>query len=139
MTLGMNFIKRNLAALLSVMMLCTLLQAIVITTSPPAVALTCAQGGSCIVGDRGPGGGIIFYVAASNFSSPGSVCNTSCRYLEVAPSTWRTGAVQDDTTFQWSSNTTDQSTQNSNTAGSESGLPGEKFNWKIGQGSTTRV
>ena len=62
--------------------------------------LTCAQGGTCVVGDTGPGGGIVFYVAGSNFTSTGSDCNTACRYLEVAPAaseasrTWATGANQ---------------------------------------------
>jgi hypothetical protein len=62
------------------------------------VALTCAQGGVCAVGDTGPGGGIVFYVAGSNFTSTGSDCNTACRYLEAAYAaseavrTWATGA-----------------------------------------------
>jgi uncharacterized repeat protein (TIGR02543 family) len=46
---------------------------------------SCASGGACVVGDTGPGGGIVFYVAGSNFTSTGSNCNTACRYLEVAP------------------------------------------------------
>jgi len=45
----------------------------------------CAEGGTCVVGDTGPGGGKVFYVAGSNFTSTGSDCNTACRYLEVAP------------------------------------------------------
>jgi hypothetical protein len=35
------------------------------------------------VGDTGPGGGVVFYVSAANFTSVGSDCNTTCRYLEV--------------------------------------------------------
>ena len=50
------------------------------------VSLSCAQGGECKVGDTGPGGGIVFYVASSNFASAGSDCGTTCRYLEAAPS-----------------------------------------------------
>jgi hypothetical protein len=46
---------------------------------------TCADGGACVVGDTSPSGGIVFYVAGSNFTSTGSDCNTACRYLEVAP------------------------------------------------------
>ena len=38
-----------------------------------------------VVGDIGPGGGFVFYVSAANFTSTGSVCNTACKYLEVAP------------------------------------------------------
>ena len=54
-----------------------------ITTT--TVALTCATGGTCAVGDTGPGGGVVFYVAGSNFTSTGSDCNTACKYLEAAP------------------------------------------------------
>ena len=51
-------------------------------------AVTCAAGGACIVGNTGPGGGIVFYVQASGgtFTSTGSDCNTECKYLEVATS-----------------------------------------------------
>lgn len=63
------------------------------------VALTCATGGACAVGDTGPGGGIVFYVSATNFTSTGSDCNTTCKYLEVAPTDQSTGIA-------WCSNTT---------------------------------
>ena len=43
------------------------------------------------VGDTGPGGGIVYYVSASNFTSTGSTCDTACKYLEVAPSSWNAG------------------------------------------------
>jgi hypothetical protein len=49
------------------------------------------------VGDTGPGGGIVFYVSAANFTSTGSDCNTTCKYLEAAPTDhatlvpWATG------------------------------------------------
>lgn len=62
--------------------------------------LACADGGTCAVGDTGPGGGIVFYVASSNFTSTGSDCGTTCRYLEAAPAaseagrSWATGANQ---------------------------------------------
>jgi hypothetical protein len=38
------------------------------------------------VGDRGPGGGLVFYVhpGGGTFASPGSDCGSSCRYLEAA-------------------------------------------------------
>jgi len=55
-----------------------------------AVALTCATGGTCAVGDAGPGGGTVFYVASSRFTSIGSACGTVCRYLEAAPVGWIT-------------------------------------------------
>jgi hypothetical protein len=54
-------------------------------TASNAVAPICATGGTCVVGDAGPGGGVVFYVAASNFTSTGSDCNTACKYLEAAP------------------------------------------------------
>jgi len=54
-------------------------------TTTTTVALTCATGGTCAVGDTGPGGGVVFYVAGSNFTSTGSDCGTTCRYLEAAP------------------------------------------------------
>jgi hypothetical protein len=47
------------------------------------VGSTCAQGGPCAVGDTGPGGGIVFYVAASQQSWG--------RYLEAAPANWSGG------------------------------------------------
>ena len=61
------------------------------------VVRTCANGGDCIVGNTGPGGGIVFYVSAANFTSTGSDCNTTCKYLEAAPTDhatlvpWATG------------------------------------------------
>jgi hypothetical protein len=65
-------------------------------TSPAHAALTCAQGGTCAVGDTGPGGGTVYYVDATGFpcgptfSNTGSPTGGLCRYLEVAPSTWYT-------------------------------------------------
>jgi hypothetical protein len=64
---------------------------------------SCADGGACVVGDTGPGGGIVFYVhddADDLFTSTGSDCGTSCKYMEAAPFsgqvslTWSTGANQ---------------------------------------------
>jgi hypothetical protein len=49
-------------------------------------AATCATGGVCALGETGPGGGKVFYVASSNFTSTGSDCGTACKYLEAAPS-----------------------------------------------------
>jgi titin len=43
-------------------------------------ALTCAQGGTCQIGDTGPGGGKVFYDAGSTLSWG--------RYLEAAPVGW---------------------------------------------------
>ena len=44
-------------------------------------ALTCAKGGTCKVGDVGPGGGIVFYVAPTQQSWG--------RYLEAAPTDYQ--------------------------------------------------
>jgi len=59
-----------------------------VTTTTTGDALMCAAGGTCAVGDMGPGGGTVFYVASSQFTSTGSACNTACRYLEAAPTGW---------------------------------------------------
>ena len=97
---------------------------------------TCAEGGVCAVGDRGPGGGYVFYVSAANFTSTGSTCNTTCKYLEVAPSDWQNNYPQNDPArvLQYQDgggmNQVDQnfgdSTEGFNTD--------EKVNWRIGQG-----
>jgi hypothetical protein len=101
-------------------------------TPAPAAAVVYA------VGDRGPGGGIVYYVSATNFTSTGSACNTTCKYLEVAPSTWQGTGVADDLNYVWSDNVTVATGQDTVTASAE-GVPGRsyappKFNWKIGQG-----
>jgi titin len=48
--------------------------------------ISCANGGACALGEIGPGGGKVFYVASGTFTSTGSSCGTTCRYLEAAPS-----------------------------------------------------
>jgi len=64
--------------------------------------IPCALGGICTVGDTGPGGGKVFYVSQSAFTSGGSVCATSCHYLEAAPSGWSGSTV--DPAAGWSNN-----------------------------------
>lgn len=59
--------------------------------------VTCAQGGSCALGDTGPGGGKVFYYSAVGFSC-GPTFASTCNYLEVAPSTWSGSA---DTAYRW--------------------------------------
>ena len=63
------------------------------TSSRSIETLTCAQGGPCVVGDTGPGGGRVFHVS-KGFAAPGTACGSSCKYLEAAPATW-SGANQD--------------------------------------------
>jgi hypothetical protein len=60
-----------------------------VVASTPQVALTCATGGTCVVGDRGPGGGIVFYVATTPFAC-GPTRTSTCRHLEAAPTGWNT-------------------------------------------------
>jgi hypothetical protein len=59
---------------------------------------------TCKVGDIGPGGGTVFYVASETFTqvgATGSMCATNCKYLEAAPNTWSGGA---DPSLSWATN-----------------------------------
>lgn len=59
-----------------------------------ASGASCAQGGACAVGDTGPGGGKVFYVAPTQQSWG--------RYLEAAPANWSGGADnQASNTSKW--------------------------------------
>jgi hypothetical protein len=62
---------------------------------------------TCQIGDTGPGGGIIFYVADTFFTqvgASGSMCTNNCKYLEAAP-TSGINAWSDTPTVAWSGNT----------------------------------
>lgn len=74
-----------------------------LTLQSGAHVLTCAEGGKCVVGDMGPGGGTVFYVS-TGFTATGTPCNSSCRYLEAAPVSG-TNAWTDQPSM-WSANTT---------------------------------
>jgi hypothetical protein len=67
------------------------------------VVRTCASGGECIVGNTGPGGGIVFYVAPTTFAC-GATLASACKYLEAAPTSG--AAAWTDATYAWSGNTT---------------------------------
>jgi hypothetical protein len=54
--------------------------------------LTCAQGGTCALGDTGPGGGIVFIVQTPVAEAP-------WRYMEAAPNTWSGGVA--DPSIRW--------------------------------------
>jgi uncharacterized protein YjbI with pentapeptide repeats len=58
------------------------------TTSTTAAPVSCAGGGTCAVGDTGPGGGIVVYTSGSG----------STKYMEVAPQTWYNSS---ETPFRW--------------------------------------
>jgi hypothetical protein len=53
----------------------------------PMKTAKCNQGGPCSVGDIGPGGGIVFYVATSP--------QWWGTYIEAAPSNWSTSSIGD--------------------------------------------
>jgi hypothetical protein len=58
----------------------------------------------CQIGDIGPGGGTIFYIAPEAFTqvgATGAMCSTDCRYLEAAPYGWL--GEGPDPSFYWSS------------------------------------
>jgi hypothetical protein len=67
--------------------------------------LTCATGGTCVVGNTGPGGGFVYYVDSTGFScgenytTSGSPTGGLCRYLEVAPSGWSNTASDPETVW----------------------------------------
>jgi hypothetical protein len=68
-----------------------------ISRASDVVALTCATGGTCEVGETGPGGGVVFYVqAAGGTFTCGATLTSTCKYLEAAPTDQSTGAWCDD-------------------------------------------
>jgi hypothetical protein len=79
-----------------------------VATSSSAVKFTIQSGvhvpfcdensGSCL-GKKGPGGGTVFYQAATSFSC-GPTLNLTCKFLEYAPATWYTN---DDNGGTWQS------------------------------------
>ena len=70
----------------------TFTRTLTFTVLPTSFA-TCANGGTCAVGDTGPGGGTVYYVSVSGFTC-GATHTSTCHYLEVAPNTWN-GGVND--------------------------------------------
>ena len=59
------------------------------------------------VGNTGPGGGKIFYVATSTGFNCGPTITEKCYYLEAAPSGWNTGA---DPSLSWATNVNNHTT-----------------------------
>lgn len=69
--------------------------------------------GAYNVGDTGPGGGIIFYVADTTFSC-GPTLNELCEYLEAAPNNWSgAGLTAEDPRRTWA----DAANQSTSVAG----------------------
>jgi hypothetical protein len=60
-------------------------------TAEPVAVATCAEGGACVVGDIGPGGGLVFYNAGSR--------QDWGQFLELAPKAWYDGNA--DPTSKW--------------------------------------
>jgi hypothetical protein len=58
------------------------------TGMPSSVASTTPTP-TYVVGDTGPGGGVIYYVANTPFAC-GASLSTQCTYLEVSPTSWNT-------------------------------------------------
>ncbi|CAB4329642.1 MAG: leucine-rich repeat protein [Actinobacteria bacterium] len=57
-----------------------------------ATTLTCAQGGECVVGDTGPGGGVVFYVDSTGDGfNCGPTGDDMCMYLENGRGVGATG------------------------------------------------
>jgi hypothetical protein len=69
------------------------------------LALACADGGVCAVGDTGPGGGKVFYVHASGTFACGVTLSSTCKYLEAAPTSGT--AAWTDAPYAWSGNTSE--------------------------------
>ena len=100
---------------ISFSLIATLLIGISAASTAPAHAATCAEGGPCALGDTGPGGGKVFYVAPSTFAC-GVSLNLYCKYLEAA--TTLTTPSWSDTPLSWSGNTTTFSGATSTAIGS---------------------
>ncbi|MGA1389425.1 MAG: pentapeptide repeat-containing protein, partial [Ilumatobacteraceae bacterium] len=58
------------------------------TTTTTIAPATCAEGGTCVVGDTGPGGGIVVYTSGTG----------SSKYMEVSRSNWYNAT---ETAFRW--------------------------------------
>ncbi len=71
----------------------------------PVAALTCANGGTCVVGNTGPGGGIVYYVDTAGFNC-GPTLAATCKYLEAAPTSG--ASAWTDVQRSWSTGSTNQ-------------------------------
>jgi hypothetical protein len=55
--------------------------------SGPHSAVNCSLGGTCALGDTGPGGGKVFYISVGGFACGPTLANI-CNYMELAPYPW---------------------------------------------------
>ena len=80
----------------------------VATTTITLAGTTCdGSTFTCQVGDTGPGGGIVFYIAPTTFTqvdATGPMCTTNCKYLEAAPISGTNAWIR--AAYQWSGDTT---------------------------------
>ncbi|MEI7646945.1 MAG: hypothetical protein WCJ48_01475 [Actinomycetes bacterium] len=88
--------------------------------SRSGTAVECSGSGiNCAVGDTGPGGGTVFYVAATPFTC-GATGASTCNYLEAAPHGWQSTfqtATTVDQKSKWNSCNATQTTGNGIGAG----------------------
>ena len=79
----------------------------IVPAQAAAPVITCAQGGACLVGEPGPGGGKVFYIAPTDTTftqvgATGSMCSIDCKYLEAATSA--SSPTWGDARYEWSGN-----------------------------------
>jgi len=67
-----------------------------ILTTTSGAGTPCHLGGTCVVGDVGPGSGVVFYVSNSGFACGPTLAST-CTYLEAARDNWN--GLNDDFAF----------------------------------------
>ena len=84
----------------------------------PVAALTCANGGTCVVGNTGPGGGIVYYVDTAGFNC-GPTLAATCKYLEAAPTSG--ASAWTDVQRSWSTGWTNQNATVTNATGTAIG------------------
>ena len=70
----------------------TLIQNIALQMYP---GLSCADGGPCDIGDLGPGGGPVVYIATTPFTDP--TTGNRYKYIEAAPAYWIAGVIDPNT------------------------------------------
>lgn len=106
-----------------------------------SIALSCAQGGSCSLGQTGPGGGVVFaYVSAGfncgpNYTSSGSPTGGRCKYLEVAPRGWYGSA--DDPALIWADSAYQSTTLSGTASANGAGYKNSVLILNQGNGATT--